>query len=172
MSGGTHLTLEEREQLAASKAEGLSLRAIARRLGRAASTISRELHLQRVAPDPGDDAGDEPARPAHLDDGDERAVLPEGDEGPAQVVRLRHGALHRLFRRRWLITLAARPIASEPDRACLEQGERPPAQGRGPHGGRAACRARPSAGRDHARGYAWFLSPRRVRLSQLACDPL
>ena len=44
MAGGTHLRLEEREQLAASKAEGLSLRAIARRLGRAASTISRELH--------------------------------------------------------------------------------------------------------------------------------
>jgi IS30 family transposase len=44
MSGGKHLTLEGREQLAASKAEGLSLRAIARRLGRAASTVSRELH--------------------------------------------------------------------------------------------------------------------------------
>src|SRR5215211_3079347 len=43
MSDGTHLTLEERERLAASKAEGLSLRAIARALGRAASTISREL---------------------------------------------------------------------------------------------------------------------------------
>jgi IS30 family transposase len=43
MSSGKHLTLEERERLAASKAEGLSLRAIARRLGRAASTISREL---------------------------------------------------------------------------------------------------------------------------------
>jgi transposase, IS30 family len=43
MSGGTHLTLEERERLAASKAEGLSLRGIAARLGRAASTISREL---------------------------------------------------------------------------------------------------------------------------------
>ena len=43
MSGGTHLRLEERERLAASKAEGLSLRAIARQLGRAASTISREL---------------------------------------------------------------------------------------------------------------------------------
>ena len=42
-AGGTHLRLEERERLAASKAEGLSLRAIARRLGRAASTISREL---------------------------------------------------------------------------------------------------------------------------------
>ena len=43
MSGGTHLTLDERERLAALKAEGLGLRAIARQLGRAASTISREL---------------------------------------------------------------------------------------------------------------------------------
>jgi transposase, IS30 family len=43
MTGGTHLTLAERERLAASKAEGLSLRAIAARLGRAASTVSREL---------------------------------------------------------------------------------------------------------------------------------
>src|ERR687889_2846796 len=43
MSGGKHLTLEERERLAASRSEGLSLRAIARALGRAASTISREL---------------------------------------------------------------------------------------------------------------------------------
>src|SRR3954453_23297455 len=43
MVGGTHLELEERERLAALKAEGLSLRAIARALGRAASTISREL---------------------------------------------------------------------------------------------------------------------------------
>src|ERR671927_1330085 len=42
MPGGTHLELEERERLAASKAEGLSLRAIAARLGRAASTVSRE----------------------------------------------------------------------------------------------------------------------------------
>jgi transposase, IS30 family len=43
MSGGTHLRLEERERLAAFRAEGLSLRAIAARLGRAASTVSREL---------------------------------------------------------------------------------------------------------------------------------
>ena len=43
MSDGTHPTLEERERLAVLKAEGLSLRAIAARLGRAASTISREL---------------------------------------------------------------------------------------------------------------------------------
>src|SRR3954451_22133862 len=43
MPGGTHLELEERERLAALKAEGLSLRAIARALGRPASTVSREL---------------------------------------------------------------------------------------------------------------------------------
>src|SRR3954468_6198146 len=43
MAGGTRLELEERERLTALKAEGLSLRAIAARLGRAASTISREL---------------------------------------------------------------------------------------------------------------------------------
>jgi IS30 family transposase len=36
MAGGTHLELEERERLAALKAEGLSLRTIARALGRAA----------------------------------------------------------------------------------------------------------------------------------------
>jgi transposase, IS30 family len=43
MSGGTHLRLEERERLAALRAEGLSLRTIAARLGRAASTVGREL---------------------------------------------------------------------------------------------------------------------------------
>ncbi len=47
MSGGTHLRLEEREQLAVLRAEGLSLRAIARQLGRAASAISRELARTR-----------------------------------------------------------------------------------------------------------------------------
>jgi hypothetical protein len=41
--GRDALTLEERERLAVLKAEGLGLRAIASRLGRAASTISREL---------------------------------------------------------------------------------------------------------------------------------
>jgi transposase, IS30 family len=43
MLGGAHLRLEERERLAAFRVEGLSLRAIAARLGRAASTVSREL---------------------------------------------------------------------------------------------------------------------------------
>ena len=43
MSSGTHLSLAEREQLAALRAEGLGPRAIARQLGRAAPTVSREL---------------------------------------------------------------------------------------------------------------------------------
>ena len=43
MSGYSHLSPAERDQIAELKAEGLSLRAIALRLRRAASTISREL---------------------------------------------------------------------------------------------------------------------------------
>jgi transposase, IS30 family len=43
MSGYSHLTADERDRLADLKADGLSLQAIARALGRAASTISREL---------------------------------------------------------------------------------------------------------------------------------
>src|SRR3954470_5552149 len=43
MAGGTHLELEERERPAAFKAEGLSLRAIARAPGGAASPVSGEL---------------------------------------------------------------------------------------------------------------------------------
>ena len=42
MSGYSHLTADERDRLADLKAEGLSLRAMARAVGRAASTISRE----------------------------------------------------------------------------------------------------------------------------------
>ncbi len=43
MAGYSHLTAEERDRLADLKADGLSLQAIARALGRAASTISREI---------------------------------------------------------------------------------------------------------------------------------
>src|SRR5438270_5420369 len=38
----------------------------------------------------GNDTADQPARLAHLDDGNDRAILVQGDEGPAQVVRLGH----------------------------------------------------------------------------------
>ena len=43
MSEYSHLTAEERVRIADLKADGLSLQAIGRSLGRAASTISREL---------------------------------------------------------------------------------------------------------------------------------
>ena len=43
ISGYSHLTVDESDRLAGFLAAGLSLRAIARALGRAASTISREL---------------------------------------------------------------------------------------------------------------------------------
>ena len=43
MSGYSHLTAEEPDRIAGLMADGLSLRSIAKALGRAASTISREL---------------------------------------------------------------------------------------------------------------------------------
>jgi hypothetical protein len=46
--------------------------------------------LARLTLNPGKHAGNEPARLAHLDDGYDRAILVQGDEGPAQVVRLGH----------------------------------------------------------------------------------
>src|SRR3954465_12062752 len=59
--------------------------------------------LQRMALDPWNNASDEPACLAHLDDGKDRAVLVQGGEEPAQVVELLcHGTLHRrCFQRRW-----------------------------------------------------------------------
>src|SRR5881392_621279 len=46
--------------------------------------------LARLTLNPGKHASNEPARLAHLDDGNDRAILVQGDEGPAQVVRLGH----------------------------------------------------------------------------------
>jgi IS30 family transposase len=45
---GRYLSLAEREEIALGRAEGLSIRAIAARLGRAPSTISRELRRNRI----------------------------------------------------------------------------------------------------------------------------
>src|SRR5918911_2619133 len=85
MSGGTHLTLEERERLAASKAEGLSLRAIAARLGRGASTVSRELRRNALPK-----GGYLPvhAEGCYLERRQRQAVL-ERDPKPARFVRER-----------------------------------------------------------------------------------
>src|SRR5437667_12870199 len=46
--------------------------------------------LARLTFNPGKHASNEPTRLAHLDDGNDRAILVQGDEGPAQVVRLGH----------------------------------------------------------------------------------
>src|SRR5437660_4404963 len=46
--------------------------------------------LARLTLNPGKHAANQPARLAQLDDGDDRAILVQGDEGPAQVVRLGH----------------------------------------------------------------------------------
>src|SRR5712675_1797110 len=46
--------------------------------------------LARLTLNAGKHAANQPARLAHLDDGNDRAILVQGDEGPAQVVRLGH----------------------------------------------------------------------------------
>src|ERR1700737_966743 len=46
--------------------------------------------LAWLALNAGKHTGNQPTRLAHLDDGNDRAILVQGDEGPAQVVRLRH----------------------------------------------------------------------------------
>src|SRR6202022_1761842 len=46
--------------------------------------------LARLALNAGKHAANQPTRLAHLDDGNDRAILVQGDQGPAQVVRLGH----------------------------------------------------------------------------------
>src|SRR4051812_48888479 len=70
--------------------------------------------LERVAGDPGHDRGHEPARLAHLDDGNEGAGLIEGEKGSAQVIVLRHEKLQGWFDQRWCFTLAGLHSFSPP----------------------------------------------------------
>jgi hypothetical protein len=51
--------------------------------------------LQRIAFKSRHKTGDQPTRLADLDHGDHCRVLLKGDKASAQVVLLRHGALHR-----------------------------------------------------------------------------
>src|SRR5271169_59970 len=46
--------------------------------------------LAGLALNAGKHTGNQPTRLAHLDDGNDRAILVQGDERPAQVVRLGH----------------------------------------------------------------------------------
>src|SRR6266404_5941340 len=68
--------------------------------------------LAWLALNAGKHTGNQPTRLAHLDDGNDRAILVQGDEGPAQVVRLGHQGTPCWIQRRWCHFLAARPIAS------------------------------------------------------------
>ena len=68
--------------------------------------------LQGLAVNAWYDPGNEPIRPAHLDDCDNRAVLVQRKERSTQVIPLWHGALHRWFPATMVLRLAARPIAS------------------------------------------------------------
>src|SRR6516165_8286209 len=46
--------------------------------------------LARLTLNAGKHTANQPARLAHLDDGNDRAIVVQGDEGPAQVIRLGH----------------------------------------------------------------------------------
>src|SRR3954465_8420019 len=77
--------------------------AFLRGLGTPAHQQTEKVHLpwfellQRMALDPWNNASDEPARLAHLDDGNDRAVLVQGGEGPAQRVEVVcQGTPHRV----------------------------------------------------------------------------
>src|SRR6201993_3204469 len=65
--------------------------------------------LARLTLNPGKHAGNQPARLAHLDDGYDRAILVQGDEGPAQVVRLGHRGTPSVTCSDEVAILAARP---------------------------------------------------------------
>src|SRR5438067_1175215 len=68
--------------------------------------------LTRLTLNAGKHAGNEPARLAQLDDGYHRAILVQGDEGSAQVVRLGHRGTPSVTCSDEVAILAARPIAS------------------------------------------------------------
>src|SRR5713226_10540860 len=91
--------------------------------------------LQWLALDAGYDAGNEPARQAHLDHGYQRAILVQNGQASARVIRILHGRSPSIGsqQRRWIqfprrlasllaglspagmaASLAARSFATEP----------------------------------------------------------
>src|SRR6516165_5646119 len=68
--------------------------------------------LARLTLNAGKHTANQPARLAHLDDGNDRAILVQGNEGPAQIVRLGHRATPSIDVSDEIAILAARPIAS------------------------------------------------------------
>jgi hypothetical protein len=69
--------------------------------------------LARLTLNAGKHTGNQPARLAQLDDGNDRAILVQGDEGPAQVIRLGHqGTPSVTYSDDGAISFAACPIPS------------------------------------------------------------
>ncbi len=66
--------------------------------------IGRQLLLRRAVQPPNQPAN-QPARLAHLDHRNQRAILIEGDKAPALIVELSHGTLHQ----RWFSDQDATP---------------------------------------------------------------
>src|SRR5580704_8545512 len=73
---------------------------------------ARLLLLARLTLNAGKHTANQPARLAHLDDGNDRAILVQGHEGPAQIVRLGHRGTPSIDVSDEIAILAARPIAS------------------------------------------------------------
>src|ERR1700747_1182162 len=68
--------------------------------------------LARLTLNAGKHAGNQPARVAQLDHGNDRAILVQADEGSAQVVWLGHRGTPSIKCSDEVAILAARPIAS------------------------------------------------------------
>src|SRR6516162_1512325 len=68
--------------------------------------------LARLTLNAGKHTANQPARLAHLDDDNDRAILVQGNEGPTQIVRLGHRATPSIDVSDEIAILAARPIAS------------------------------------------------------------
>src|ERR1700751_3334325 len=68
--------------------------------------------LARLTLNAGKHTANQPARLAHLDDGNDRAILVQGNQGPAQIVRLGHRGTPSIDVSDEIAILAARPIAS------------------------------------------------------------
>src|ERR1700746_2703332 len=66
----------------------------------------------RLTLNAGEHTANQPARLAHLDDGNDRAILVQGNEGPAQIVRLGHRGTPSIDVSDEIAIFAARPIAS------------------------------------------------------------
>src|SRR5215471_7522890 len=68
--------------------------------------------LARLTLNAGKHTANQPARLAQLDDGNDRAILVQGHQGPAQIVRLGHRGTPSIDVSDEIAIIAARPIAS------------------------------------------------------------